>query len=273
VLPLSGRRGLNRVRPIAAGAASLTLAAAVALVGAPEVAAQATVRIAAYNIKHGEGMDGQVDLSRAAEVLRALDPDVVTLQEIDRGTDRTDGVDQAARLAEALGMTAHFGAFMPYQGGAYGMAVLTRLPVAAVENIRLPTGDEPRTALRVTVGVGDEGRPLSVVGIHLYRTPEERLAQAEALSLHLESVEHPVVLAGDFNSLRGDRILRHLRAAEWQVVDKDGPSFTYPADDPAREIDFVMLRPGSAFEVVRHEVVDERIASDHRPLLVVLRLW
>lgn len=239
---------------------------------APGVA-QATVRIVAYNVKHGEGMDGVVDLRRAAEVLRALDADVITLQEIDRGADRTGGADQARRLGEMLEMQAYFGDFMPYQGGSYGMAVLSRLPVTAVENIRLPDGEEPRSALRVTVRVGLEGRPLSVVGVHLYRTPEERLAQAEALSERLDEIDHPVVLAGDFNSFRGDRILRHLREREWLVVDKEGLAFTYPADEPAREIDFVMLRPGSAFEVVEHRVIEERVASDHRPLLAVLRLW
>ncbi len=263
-VPRRGRVVTPPRRVVVSRLGALLCAGCVGLWSAGTAAAQATVRIAAYNVKHGEGMDGNVDLSRAAEVLRALDPDVVTLQEIDRGTERTDGVDQARQLGEALGMSAHFGAFMPYQGGEYGMAVLTRLPVSTVENIRLPDGDEPRTALHVVVGVGDEGRPLSVVGVHLYRTPEERLAQAEALSLHLDETDHPVVLAGDFNSFRGDRVLGHLRGEEWIVLGKDGPSLTYPSDEPAREIDFVMLRPGSDFEVIAHEVVDE---------LVVLRLW
>jgi endonuclease/exonuclease/phosphatase family metal-dependent hydrolase len=236
-------------------------------------AGQGTVRVAAYNIKHGEGMDGTVDLARAVAVLQALDADVITLQEIDRGTARTGGVDQAARLGEMLGMQAHFGDFMPYQGGHYGMAVLSRLPVRRVENIRLPDGDEPRTALEVEVAVGPESRPLSVVGIHFYRTPEERFAQAQALSQALDAREHPVVLAGDFNSFRGDRVMSALARAEWFLVEKEGAPLTYPADEPAREIDFTLLRPASAFEVVEHRVIDERVASDHRPLLVVLRLW
>jgi len=235
--------------------------------------AQGTVRIAAYNIKHGEGMDGVVDLTRAAEVLRALDADVITLQEIDRGVERTNGVDQAEALGEMLGMDAYFGDFMPYQGGEYGMAVLSRLPVRRVENIRLPDGDEPRTGLEIEVAIGPEGRPLSIVGIHLYRTVEERVAQAETLSEALDAREHPVVLAGDFNSFRGDRVISGLRSRDWFVIAKDGSSMTFPADDPAREIDFVMLRPASAFEVVEHRVIDEVLVSDHRPLLVVLRLW
>lgn len=235
--------------------------------------AQSTVRIAAYNVKHGLGMDSVIDLPRIAEVLRALDADVITLQEIDRGTERTDGVDQAERLGELLGMSAYFGDFMPYRGGEYGMAVLSRVPVARVTNHRLPDGEEPRSALEVEVRVGDEGRPLSIVGIHFYRTPEERLAQADSLTALLDARDHPVVLAGDFNSRRGDRVLRSLTSADWFVVDKDGPPETFPSDAPAREIDFVMLRPASAFEVVEHRVIEEPVASDHAPLLVVLRLW
>ncbi len=239
----------------------------------PPVHAQGTLRVAAYNVKHGLGLDSVISLERIANVLRPLDADVITLQEIDVGTERTDRVDQATRLGELLGMQAFFGDFMPYQGGEYGMAVLSRLPVARVVNHRLPDGEEPRTGLEVEVRVGPEGRRVSVVGIHLYRTPEERLAQADSLSAILDRREHPVVLAGDFNSRRGDRILRSLQAQDWFVVDKDGPAETFPADDPAREIDFVMLRPAESFEVVEHRVIDEPVASDHVPLLIVLRIW
>jgi len=240
---------------------------------APPVEAQATLRVAAYNIKHGLGMDSVIDLERVANVLRPLDADVITLQEMDTGVTRTQGVDQAHRLGELLGMEAFFGDFMPYQGGEYGMAVLSRLPVLGVTNVRLPDGEEPRTALEVRVAVGPDSRPVSVVGIHFYMTPEERLAQADSLSRYFAEVEHPVVLAGDFNSRRGDIVLGNLREHGWFVVDKDGPIETFPSDVPAREIDFVMLRPGSAFEVVEHRVIAEAVASDHRPIFIVLRLW
>ena len=153
------------------------------------------------------------------------------------------------------------------------MAVLTRLPVAGVTNLRLPDGDEPRTALEVRVTAGERGTPVSIVGIHLYRTPEERLAQADSITSYFSETEHPVVLAGDFNSQRGDRILRSLLTSDWVVLDKDGPVDTFPADAPEREIDFVMVRPAEVFEVRAHSVVDETVASDHRPLLAVLRIW
>ena len=251
---------------------SLTLAALVAALTSIPLSAQSTLRVAAYNIKHGLGMDGEVDLARVADVLRPLDADVITLQEIDRGVERTGGVDQAARLGELLGMEARFGDFMPYQGGEYGMAVLTRLPVLSVTNVRLPDGAEPRTALDVRVAVGGEGREVSVVGIHFYRTPEERLAQAHFLTTYFRGAEHPVILAGDFNSRRGDRVMTSL-TEHWFVVRKEGEVDTFPADAPDREIDFMLIRPAEAFEIVEHRVIAESLASDHRPLLAVFRLW
>ena len=60
-----------------------------AVVFAVPLEAQGTLRVAAYNVKHGQGMDGVVDLERIADVLRPLDADVITLQEIDSGTERT----------------------------------------------------------------------------------------------------------------------------------------------------------------------------------------
>ena len=237
------------------------------------VAAQAEVRVVAYNIKHGLGMDSIIDLERIAALIGSFYPDVVTLQEVDRGVERSGNVDQARRLAGLLGMTAHFGDFMPYQGGEYGMAVLTRLPVLGVHNLRLPDGEEPRSALEVRVAAGVEARPLSVVGIHLYRTPEERRAQADSLSRYLDDVPHPVILAGDFNSQRGDLVMSLLEDEDWLIVEKDGDPNTFPSDGPAREIDFMLLRPASAFEVVEHRVIEEVLASDHRPLLLTVRMW
>jgi len=51
-----------------------------------------SVRILAYNIKHGRGNDGKVDLERTARVIRRLNPDVVAFQEVDNGVERRGSV-------------------------------------------------------------------------------------------------------------------------------------------------------------------------------------
>lgn len=235
------------------------------------------LRILAYNVKHGLGMDGRVDLERIAAVIRSLEPDVVTLQEIDSVTTRTGLVDQAARLGELTGLRAIFGGFMDYRGGRYGMALLSRYPILEWENHRLPDGAEPRSALaaRIEVLRPGYGRALQVVvvGVHLYATAEERLAQAERMVDLFANEAAPVILAGDFNSLPGSGVIRLLEeTGEWYRPAKQGPPSTFPSDEPEREIDFILLRPRDRFAVREHRVVPETVASDHRPVMLEVEL-
>jgi endonuclease/exonuclease/phosphatase family metal-dependent hydrolase len=232
---------------------------------------RATVRILAYNIKHGEGMDQVIDLERAARLIDSLDPDIVTLQEIDSAVDRTSRVDQATRLGELAGMHSAFGGFFDYQGGRYGMALLSKQPFVDVANHRLPDGAEPRTALAGRVRVGEPPVEILVVGIHLYATAEERYVQAERLVEVLADETAPVILAGDFNSRPRSEVMA-LLARSWQIPDKGADHLTFPSDAPDREIDYIMYRPPELFEVLDLRVIHEPLVSDHRPVLIELRL-
>ncbi|NNF28923.1 MAG: endonuclease [Gemmatimonadetes bacterium] len=228
-----------------------------------------SVRVLAYNIHHGEGMDEVLDLERIAALIRSTDPDLVALQEIDSVTARTERVDQASELGRLTGMQPFFGRFMAYDGGAYGMALLSKWDVRDVVNHRLPDGTEPRSALTATVVSPKTGRALRLVGIHFYETAEERLAQAPALEALLATDSIPTILAGDFNSTPESPVMTRLAQA-WQIVDKGEDRLTFSSFDPVREIDFVLVRPGERFEVVGQRLLDEPVASDHRPVLVDL---
>nr|MCS5617336.1 endonuclease/exonuclease/phosphatase family protein [Pirellulales bacterium] len=114
------------------------------VVGLSEVATAAgeadrpTLRVVSFNIRHGVGMDGRLDLDRTAAVLRRLESDLVAIQEVDENCRRSGGVDQAAALGKALGMEHRFGEFMDHDGGRYGLAVLSRLPIKATRRHALP---------------------------------------------------------------------------------------------------------------------------------------
>lgn len=233
--------------------------------------AQPDLRVAAYNIRHGRGMDDRVDLERIAEVIRALNADVVTLQEVDDRTERTGDVDQVGVLADLLGYRGIHGPHRPYQGGFYGNAVLTRLPVREVIVHAIPSASgSALSVLEVEVEM-ESGRAVSVVSVHLAGTTEERLAQADAVTGLFREHDHPVVLAGDFNGRPGGPVLERL-ASDWALARKSGPPDTYPSDIPDREIDFLMARRSDRIEVVEHRVVPELVASDHRPILAVLHI-
>ena len=141
------------------------------------------VRVLTYSIRHGEGTDGVFDLERLAQVIRSAEPDLVALQEVDVKTERASGVDQATQLARLTGMTSVFGKAMPYRGGEYGDAVLSRWKLEASGSIPLPAAEnhEPRvgTWVRVSMGRG----PLTFVSTHLDHTrdPSDRIRQAKTL--------------------------------------------------------------------------------------------
>ena len=230
-------------------------------------AATRNLRVLAYNVKHGRGNDGKVDLERTARVIRRLNPDVVALQEIDNKATRSGKVDEAKRLGELTGLKHHaFGRFMDFQGGEYGMAIISRYPLSDVTDLRLPEGAEPRTSL---IAVVQAPQPFRLANVHFYATEQERLAQARTLLEFLDKRHDlPCIIAGDFNSNPDSPVLELF--SDWHIPDKGDDHFTFSSDNPRIEIDFILHRPDTAFVVREIDVIDEPIASDHRPLIVDL---
>jgi endonuclease/exonuclease/phosphatase family metal-dependent hydrolase len=220
------------------------------------------LRLMTFNIHHG----AVAGLDAIAAAIAAEAPDVVALQEVDRGTGRSGGVDQAEALAALVGMTAAYAPALEWDGGEFGVALLTRLRVVDQRAILLDGADEPRVLLVVELDVGG-GEPLAIAVTHLGLTADTRLDQARAIRAALAETPAAALL-GDLNARADEPAIRELLLGlddAWPAAG-DGPGFTYSAGTPSVRIDYALYDRAALAPVAAH-VVDSR-ASDHRPLVV-----
>jgi endonuclease/exonuclease/phosphatase family metal-dependent hydrolase len=231
------------------------------------------LRVVSYNIKHGAGMDNRVDLQRTANVLKKLRPDFVGLQEVDLRATRSGKQNQANKLAAMLNMHPGFGSFMDFQGGRYGMAVLSRYPLVHVESLRLPNGNEPRVALIAEARL-PTGDTVLLVNVHFDWVGDDkfRFAQASKLAAHLQAQAKPFILLGDFNDGPDSRTLALFDKIAHRTQKPKNDRLTFSSTKPVKEIDFIFCAPIDAWQVNRVEVITEPMASDHRPVLAELTL-
>ncbi|SBT68293.1 Metal-dependent hydrolase, endonuclease/exonuclease/phosphatase family [Micromonospora sediminicola] len=227
-----------------------------------------TVRVTAYNIRMGFGIDGRLDLDAVARQLRGAD--VVLLSEVDRGWWLNGGHDTVALLAGRLGMPY---VFAPAADPVWGDAVLTRFPVRTGRTRPLtahgaPTGAQ---ALGVTLDLG--GRELAVVATHLQpppgRDPVEQAREVAAFASEY-AAGRPLVLGGDLNTEPDDPAFAEFtRAGLVDALAAARPLRTSPADDPRAQIDHVLVSPGLTAAEVRAPRTE---ASDHLPVTLTVTL-
>lgn len=271
---------LSRRRLLAGSA----LAGASLSLSSPPASAQdgksASLRILCYNIHWALGMDGKYDVARVAEVIKAAKPDLVALQEVDVGVKRSNRMHEVRMLAEMTGMAGRFGPTQHYEGGLFGNAVLTRLPILDVEIHPLPYTEAtpelqtyPRGAIAVTVTAPD-GKPLRFISTHFqHNVPEDRVAQAQAINalFAAEGDTLRTILAGDMNAKPEEEPIRIL-LEQWSNATDDPPSPTVPVVNPTSRIDYIFYRPAAGFRVKEARVIPEEMASDHRPVFAELAL-
>ena len=216
-----------------------------------------------YNVRNGKGMDGKRNLNRTAAVIRAAQPDVVALQEIDSVTRRSGGDDVAAVLGKKCSMYHTFSKAIDYDGGGYGVALLSREKPVAVQRFALPGREEARTLLYV------EFEQYAVVSTHLSLTAEDRMASLAVIDSVATMTSKPIFIAGDWNATPESTFGRALGEKMHYLTDPK--VCTCPADSPDRVIDYIVAPHDQAVEVLRREVINEPMASDHRPIVAVVK--
>ncbi|WP_287740610.1 endonuclease/exonuclease/phosphatase family protein [Methylobacterium sp.] len=240
------------------------------------------LRLITYNVRRCLGTDGRLSPARIAEVLAHCRPDVVALQELDVGRERSGMVDQAHAIASHLGMKAHFHASLQVMEEQYGNAILTALPSRLVRAEALPglahrPHLEPRGAL--WAAVTHAGEEVQIINTHLGLRARERAAQVEALLgprfLGDPACRAPLVLVGDFNAVSRSRAYRLIaaRLQDAQRIPGHRSHCTFPSRWPFLRLDHVFVSAGIAVrrvQALRGPLA--RIASDHLPLLVDLDL-
>src|SRR5688572_23457574 len=208
------------------------------------------VRVLTYNIHHGEGLDGKIDLERLARIITNSKADLVALQEVDRNTKRSGGADQAKEIGRLTGMHYVFGKAIEYQGGEYGQAILSRWPISSHKVHALPqrAGREQRIAL---IGVLDSPiGGLKFASTHFDHQIEAiRIEQAQAVEEIFDGAPSaPAILAGDFNATPESETMKKL-FVQWQDAATSHPGPTIPAESPTRRIDYILLRPKGSWKV------------------------
>jgi endonuclease/exonuclease/phosphatase family metal-dependent hydrolase len=217
--------------------------------------------VATFNIRHGRGSDGRVDLARTADVIRRSGAGLIALQELDRFHPRSDGVDQPAELARLTGLQMSFVPTIARDGWEYGIAVASDDGLGDLRTIDLPrfASAEPRRA------IAGRWRGLDVIATHLGLGREENARQQQALADLVARASPGLVLLGDFNQPRW-----RLRA--WRARGLIAAPFLGASVDPwwrLRQIDHVFTRPPVSAGRARRVPGDE--ASDHRCVAVSLR--
>ncbi|MCP4723642.1 MAG: hypothetical protein GY863_01325 [bacterium] len=232
------------------------------------------VRILSYNILHGATLNNDFDLELISRVIKSASPDLVALQEVDYRTNRAKKMDIVLELGNLTGMAPLFGKAMPYDDGEYGEGILSQYSFNHTKNHVLPYSEnhEPRAALAVNITLAD-GSDIVFVGTHLdhTRNPQDRISQASKINDLFGNFTVPTILAGDLNARPESEPINILKE-KWEIAGGNDPEPTFPSSDPQSKIDYVMFRPADRWRVLEVKVIDEKTASDHCPLLVVLEL-
>ena len=223
---------------------------------------QVQSRLLCYNVHNCVGLDGELSVERIANVINSADVEAVALQELDSMTTRYPGHDMLSEVAALTDMYPTYAPTIDYRGGKYGIGVLTREKPLSHRQVPLPCRSEPRALLIVELD------DYYYCCTHLSLHEEDRVKSVAIIIDELSKLDKPAIIAGDFNAQPNSFPMMAL-GRKFHVFEKSGVSYTFPANEPNREIDYMALYTGAGAtaEVVEHRVLSAPVESDHAPMV------
>ena len=224
------------------------------------------LKLMSYNIRNTKGMDNVCNVQRIANVINNEAPDVVAVQELDSMTTRSNQTDVLAEVAERTQMHANYAPAISFQGGKYGIGILSKEQPLSIRTFPLPGREEERMLMIA------EFKDYLFACTHLSLTEEDRLASLDIIKNSASTSNKPFFLAGDLNDTPDSKFIKSLQQ-DFQILTNTKKP-TYPAPEPKETIDYIAAWKENTdnFANLSTQVVEEPLASDHRPITVTLRM-
>lgn len=221
-----------------------------------------SVKLVTYNIKASSGLDDVRDYRRAAYLIKQVDADVYALQEVDSMTRRSGGVDGVQVIAERLEMHGEFAKAIDFEGGGYGVGLLSKRKPLRTEHVPLRGREELRVALIA------EFDKYVVIATHLSLNVQDQLSSIETLGRKVREYGSfkPVFVLGDLNFTPDSQVFKEMSAMFALLSDCATP--TFPSDKPIECLDYIWVSnlTKSNYEIEQLDFFGDMSVSDHRPV-------
>ncbi|SMO72195.1 endonuclease/exonuclease/phosphatase family protein [Solitalea koreensis] len=239
---------------------------------------QKQLKVMTYNIRHASPPTHPeaIDVDTIAALINKYKPDVVALQEVDVNTRRSGKMmNEAKELGEKTKMYYYFGKAIDFDGGGYGIAILSKFPFDSVKTYNLPSANNhaERRALALGYLRIDEHKKMLFACTHLDAEKDHasRMLQIKTIDSLISHSPFPLVLAGDLNSETGSPVIQVLDQ-NFQRSCLNDCGYTIPSDKPTETIDFIAYRKSDSCHVISHRVLQEPYPSDHLPVMAELSI-
>jgi len=226
-----------------------------------------TLNVMTYNLRFGQ----LASLEQFSAYIKSQNPDIVALQECDWKTNRELAPLQAGKafvneLAYYTGLFGLYGKAIDYQGGYYGIGLLSKYPIIRSESIFLPNPDpkkEQRVMLLAEIELPNKS-VFTFICTHLeVSSAQTRKEQIKFINERIKTIKTPIILAGDLNATPSNIEIKEGFTNWFNATDT---TFTFSSTRPSIKIDYIYGYPKQKIQLFSTKTHTDCKFSDHLPV-------